>query len=106
MEKTLQYLGIAWSIIAFVAALSFFFGGEWNDYQKIKEIVINSPQESNELRIELIKKAESVENKLDMPIQFNCPKGQVLTGVKSKHTNGAEDRQFIYQCSEIVLRKI
>ena len=36
LDKTLKYLGIAWSLVAFVAAIAFFFGGQWQEWQKIR----------------------------------------------------------------------
>ena len=37
LDNFLKILGIAWSVIAFIAAVSFFFGGQWNDWKEIRE---------------------------------------------------------------------
>ena len=38
-------------------------------------------------------------NKFDHPVSFSCPKNQIMTGVKSRHNNSAEDRIFGFECS-------
>lgn len=39
-------------------------------------------------------------NGFDRPVTYECPENQFLTGVKSRHNNGPEDRIFGYECSE------
>ena len=46
MGKLLQILGIAWSAIALLAGVAFFFGGEWNDWKEIKQKVLVDGTES------------------------------------------------------------
>jgi hypothetical protein len=48
LEKTLQYLGIFWSVVAFVAVVVFFAGGQWEHWKAIRDAhvagnVINRP---------------------------------------------------------------
>ncbi len=48
MSRVLEILGICWSIAAFVAGVAFFFGGQWEDWQDIRDAhgkgqVINLP---------------------------------------------------------------
>ena len=40
MGKLLQVLGVAWSVAVFLVVAAFFFGGEWNDWKEIKQIVL------------------------------------------------------------------
>jgi hypothetical protein len=38
-DQVFKWLGIIWSVIAFVLVIAFFAGGEWQDWQKVKSIV-------------------------------------------------------------------
>jgi len=38
LDRVLKYLGIAWSVVALVAAAAFFFGGQWSDWQDIRKM--------------------------------------------------------------------
>ena len=38
------------------------------------------------------------QNGYDLPLMFQCPANKVLTGVKSIHHNGKEDRVWAFQC--------
>ena len=38
LDKILKYIGIAWSVVAFVAVAAFFFGGQWSDWQEIRRL--------------------------------------------------------------------
>lgn len=38
MDKALNILGIAWSVVAFVAAVAFFLGGEYEVWKKVKDL--------------------------------------------------------------------
>ena len=37
LDTIWKYLGIAWSIIAFVAVAAFFFGGQWTTWNKMRQ---------------------------------------------------------------------
>ena len=39
-----------------------------------------------------------VQNGYDLPVMFQCPADNVLTGVKSVHNNGKEDRLWEFRC--------
>ena len=43
-------------------------------------------------------------NNFDQPLDYTCPKGQVMVGQYSVHGNGVEDRRFKARCAEIKAR--
>lgn len=40
MDKVFKWLGIIWSILAFIAATAFFLGGEWEAWKEMKVLVL------------------------------------------------------------------
>ncbi|GEM_PF-3428843 len=39
-----------------------------------------------------------MQNTWDMPVKFTCSKGKIMTGARSFHANGPEDRIYYFQC--------
>ena len=62
IAKTLQFLGVAWSVVAFVLATTFFLGGEWQRWLDVKAAVL-SPSPKPPLDIASI---ENLRERLDL----------------------------------------
>jgi hypothetical protein len=46
MEKLLKILGFTWGVGSFIAAVAFFTGGEWREWEKVKSFVKEAPPAS------------------------------------------------------------
>lgn len=42
IDRILKFLGVAWSIVAFIAAAAFFIGGEWQNWNTVKSRVLDT----------------------------------------------------------------
>lgn len=126
MEKLLQALGIVWSIIAFIIAVAFFFGGEWNDWKEIKQKVlvekINSSSPVTPAGIEISNgqlnklkgNLEVVSNRWDGDIKKvrvhtsmkYCPDGWYVVGMQGIDTDGGKYCTSCISDIEFVCRKL
>lgn len=126
MEKLLQILGVAWSIVAFLVVAAFFFGGEWKDWKEIKQKVLvenatsSSPtmpagiEVSNDQLNKLKGNLEVVSNRWDgnatsktvhTSIDY-CPEGWYVVGMRGIDTDGGKYCTSCISNIEFVCRKL
>lgn len=126
MEKLLQVLGVAWSVVAFLVVAAFFFGGEWNDWQEIKQKVLVEGAESgattmpagievsNDQLNKLKGNLEVVSNRWDGSATFKtvhtsidyCPEGWYVVGMRGIDTDGGNFCTSCISNIEFVCRKL
>lgn len=96
MEKLLQYLSLASSILVVVASAAFFFGGEWQDWKKVKSEVLSNAKPSSEADLSKLEKRLSEKFSSWSPIEkqsnlaggavgwtsLKCPVGSYVTGIE------------------------
>ena len=59
LDKVLKILGIVWSVIAFVAAVAFFAGGEWQAWQRVRDRVLEHPD------VDVSSQVKSIEERIN-----------------------------------------
>jgi len=126
VEKLLQTLGVIWSIIAFLIAAAFFFGGEWNDWKEMKQkVLVEGPGQDSPIMPAGIEVSNGQLNKLkgNLEVTANrwdgeaktervhtstkyCPEGWYVVGMRGIDTDGGKYCTSCISDIEFVCRKI
>lgn len=92
LDSIFKWLGITWSVIAFLAVAVFFLGGEWEHWRNVKETVLQLDKvvSHDELNNALSKLGTG---KRDDPAFGNavtavCPEGSYMIGARFKSDPG------------------